>query len=176
MVKQGDIANMLIKPIDIINYFIAESSSLIIKTIINIIFGIILGITLAGKIEITFMSAIITITAIVIGVIIGVLLQIFVGIIAFFTEENKSFWLILQKLSFFVVFTPPEFYPEIIQKILYFLPTTYLVYTPAKIFVNFELNGALKLLILEIVSAIFIYVIIRIMYNKGVEKINVNGG
>ena len=152
MVKQGDIANMLIKPIDIINYFIAESSSLIIKTIINIIFGIILGITLAGKIEITFMSAIITITAIVIGVIIGVLLQIF------------------------VVFTPPEFYPEIIQKILYFLPTTYLVYTPAKIFVNFELNGALKLLILEIVSAIFIYVIIRIMYNKGVEKINVNGG
>ena len=176
MVKQGDIANMLIKPIDIINYFIAESSSLIIKTIINIIFGIILGITLAGKIEITFMSAIITITAIVIGVIIGVFLQIFVGIIAFFTEENKSFWLILQKLSFFVVFTPPEFYPEIIQKILYFLPTTYLVYTPAKIFVNFELNGALKLLILEIVSAIFIYVIIRIMYNKGVEKINVNGG
>ena len=47
MVKQGDIANMLIKPVDMINYFIAESSSIIIKMIINIIFGIMLGITLA---------------------------------------------------------------------------------------------------------------------------------
>lgn len=176
MVKQGDIANMLIKPVDIINYFIAESSSLIIKTIINIIFGIILGVTLAGSININFATVSFTLIAILIGVLIGILLQIFVGIIAFFTEENKSFWLIIQKLSFFVVFTPPEFYPTIIQKILYCLPTTYLVYTPAKIFVNFEPILAVKLLICEILSAVFLYVVIRIMYKKGVEKINVNGG
>lgn len=176
MVKQGDIANMLIKPVDMINYFIAESSSVIIKTVINILFGIFLGITLAGKIDVSAITIFTTLVAILIGVFIGILLQIFVGIISFFTEENSSFWLVLQKLSFFVVFTPPEFYPTIFQKIIYCLPTTYLIYTPAKIFVNFEPVLAVKLLSCEILSAIFLYAIIRIMYKKGVEKINVNGG
>lgn len=176
MVKQGDIANMLIKPVDIINYFIAESSSLLIKMTINIVFGIFLGITLAGEIKVSVMSILLTFIGIFIGVFIGILLQIFVGILAFFTEENKSFWLIIQKMTFFVVFTPLEFYPEIIQKILLLLPTTYLVYTPGKIFVNFEIGIALKLLMFEILSAVFLYVLIRVLYKKGVEKINVNGG
>ena len=151
----------------------ALSFSIINNTEIMAIF---LGVTLAGKIEISLGSILFTAIAILIGVFIGILLQIFVGILAFFTEENKSYWLILQKISFFVVFTPPEFYPTIVQKILAFLPTTYLIYTPAKIFVNFEINLAIKLLIFEILSAIFMYIVIRILYKKGVEKINVNGG
>lgn len=176
MVKQGDIANMLIKPIDMITYFIAEDSAVIIKVIINLIFGIVLGMTLAGPISINGLSILITIIAIIIGIFINVLLQIFIGIVAFFTEENRSVYLIIQKLSFFVVFTPLEFYPEMIQKILLCLPTTYCIYTPAKIFVNFEMQKAIILVGMEILSALFLYTLIRVLYKKGVGKINVNGG
>ena len=78
--------------------------------------------------------------------------------------------------TFFLVFTPLEFYPSIIQKIFSFLPTTYLIYAPARIFTKFNTAEAIKLLILEILSGLVLYGIIRIMYMKGVRKINVNGG
>lgn len=176
MVKQGDIANMLIKPVDIINYFLVEDGALIIKGIINFGFAMLLGFTLAGPIEITDISFIFMIIASTIGIFIGVLIQILIGIIAFFTEENSSVYLIIQKFSLLIVFTPLEFYPEFIQKILSLLPTTYYVYAPAKIFTNATINETIKLLGLEILSAVILYVIIRILYKKGVEKINVNGG
>lgn len=176
MVKQGDIANMLIKPIDMINYFIAEGSSIIIKSLINILWAIVLGVIFAGTLDFTSLSIIFTLNSIFIGIFMGILLQIFTGIIAFYIEENQSCWLILQKLSFFAVFTPIEFYPQIVQKILYFLPTTQIVYAPAKIFTNFSIDLAVKSIVVQILSGIVLYLLIRFMYKRGVERINVNGG
>lgn len=176
MVKNGTIANMLIRPVDFVNYTIAENMSVYIKACVNVIFAIVLGLTLVGPIDITVQSIIFTAIASIIGVFIGILIQTLVGLIAFFTEENSSFWLIIQKFTFFLVFTPLEFYPEIVQKIFSVLPTTYLIYAPARIFTKFEISEAIILLGLEILSGLVLYGIIRLMYAKGVKKINVNGG
>ena len=176
MVKQGDIANMLIKPVDTVNYFIAETTAAIVKTFINLIVAIILGVALAGPINYSVGSIFLGLISLFIGVFVHNLIQIFVGIIAFYTEENKSFWMVVQKIAFFVVFTPLEFYPKLVQNILLCLPTTYFVYVPAKIFVNYEISLAMKLLGLEILSGVIVYMAIRFVYKKGAEKINVNGG
>lgn len=176
MVKQGDIANMLIKPIDVITYFFVEASANIVRIIVNAIFGIILGILFAGPIEISFSTVLFTIIASIIGIFTGVLLQILIGILAFFTEENKSFWLVTQKIIFFVVFTPLEFYPEVVQKILLCMPTTYMVYAPAKIFTGTDIFSTAMLIAMEIVSILIIYFALRALYRKGVRNINVNGG
>ena len=176
MVKSGTIANMLIRPVDFVNYTIAENLSVYIKAFINMIFAIAIGLVLVGNINISISAVIFTLVAAIIGVFINILIQLFIGLIAFYTEENQSVYLIIQKLSFFLVFTPIEFYPSIVQKIFYMLPTTYCVYAPAKIFTNFEIGEAAMLIGLEILSATILYGIIRIMYAKGVKKINVNGG
>lgn len=176
MVKNGTIANMLIKPVDFINYTIAENLSVYVKALVNAVFAIVLGLILVGPIDVTVQGIIFTVIASIIGVFIGILIQTFVGLIAFFTEENSSFWLIIQKFTFFLVFTPLEFYPEIVQKIFSVLPTTYLIYAPARIFTRFEIGEAIVLLGLEILSGLVLYGIIRLMYMKGVRKINVNGG
>lgn len=176
MVKNGTIANMLIKPVDFINYTIAENLSVYVKALVNAVFAIVLGLILVGPIDVTIPGIIFTVIASIIGVFIGILIQTFVGLIAFFTEENSSFWLIIQKFTFFLVFTPLEFYPEIVQKIFSILPTTYLIYAPARIFTKFEIGETIVLLGLEILSGLVLYGIIRLMYMKGVRKINVNGG
>lgn len=176
MVKQGDIANMLIKPIDVITYFSVEASANIVRIIVNAIFGIILGMLFAGPIEISFSTILLTIIASVIGIFTGIFIQILIGILAFFTEENKSFWLVTQKIIFFLVFTPLEFYPEIIQKVLLCMPTTYMVYAPAKIFTGTDTFTAILLIAMEIVSISVIYFVLRVLYKKGVRNINVNGG
>lgn len=176
MVKNGTIANMLIRPVDFVNYTIMENMSVYIKAFVNLICAIVIGLVLVGPIPISGIGLVFAFVAAMIGVFIGILLQVFIGLISFFTEENNSFWLIVQKLSFFLVFTPIEFYPEIVQKILACLPTTYLVYAPARIFTKFDLVDSLQLLGLEVLSGVVLYVVIRLMYRKGVKKINVNGG
>lgn len=176
MVKQGDIANMLIKPVDVIGYFITEAMANIVRIIINAIFGVILGILFAGKISISPVTIFLFIIASAIGIFTEFLIQIFIGIMAFFTEENKSFWLVTQKIIFFLVFTPLEFYPSFFQKILLCLPTSYLIYAPAKIFIGVDVSQAIRLIICELVSLLVIFIALKKLYKKGVENINVNGG
>ena len=176
MVKNGDIANILIKPIDFIKYQFMEDISVIIKTLINVVSIIVIGLVLTGPIECSIQSIMFTIIASIIGVVIQVLVQIFIGLMAFIMEETKGIWLVIQKLSFLLVFTPIEFYPEIVQKIFYCLPTTYMVYTPARIFIGADIYTTFILLGLEILSLIFWYVGCRMLYLKGVKRINVNGG
>lgn len=176
MVKQGDIANMLIRPVDMITYFFVDGLSNIVKIVVNLIFAFVLGITFAGKIEINVYNIALAGLASFIGIITGIFIQILIGILAFWVEENKSFWLVTQKIIFFLVFTPLEFYPKIIQKILLCLPTTYMVYAPAKIFVNFNLDNSIKLIFIESICCVFIVALVKILYKKGVKNINVNGG
>lgn len=176
MVKNGDIANLLTKPIDFIKYKFMEDISVIIKTLINVISIVIIGLALTGPIECTFQSIVFTIIASAIGIISQILIQIFVGLLAFIIEETKGIWLIIQKLSFLLVFTPIEFYPEVVQKIFYCMPTTYMVYAPARIFIGADLNTTLVLLFLEIICLVFWFMGCKKLYAKGVRRINVNGG
>jgi len=175
-VKNGEIANMLLKPVNYIGYLIADSTATVIKLIINILFAGILGSILAGPINISFLSAGITFVSIIISVFLGILIQIFIGLLSFYTEENKSFWLIIQKLQLFLVFTPLEFYPKIVQKILYVFPTTHMIFEPAKMFVHFNNINVIELITMQLVSAIVMILIVICMYRNGVKKINVNGG
>ena len=176
MVKNGDIANLLIKPINFIKYKFMEDISVIIKTIINVISIAIIGLVLTGPIECTFQSIMFTIMASLIGIVTQIFIQIFIGLLAFIIEETKGVWLIIQKLSFLLVFTPIEFYPELVQKIFYCIPTTYAVYVPARIFIGTDICTTLLLLGLSIFSMFAWYVGCNLLYSKGVRKINVNGG
>lgn len=176
MVKNGDIANILIKPVDFIKYKFMEDISVIIKTMVNVISMIIIGLVLTGPIEYSFQSIVFTIIASIIAILIQILIQIFIGLMAFIMEETKGIWLIIQKLSFLLVFTPIEFYPAVVQKIFYCLPTTYMVYAPARIFIGVDTCTAIILLVLEIVSLLLWYIGCRMLYAKGVRRINVNGG
>ena len=176
MVKNGDIANILIKPVDFIKYKFMEDISVIIKTMVNVISIIIIGLVLTGPIESSFQSICFTVIASMIAIITQVLIQIFIGLMAFIMEETKGIWLIIQKLSFLLVFTPIEFYPAVVQKIFYCLPTTYMVYVPARIFIGLDIYTTIILLLLEIVSLLVWYIGCRILYAKGVRRINVNGG
>ena len=110
-IKTGDVAVLLTKPISVIDYFFAENMTCFIKVGIYLIFGIFIGFILAGQIEMNIVNIILFMIALIIAIISQILLQLFIGVIAFFTEENHAFYLILQKIGFLLVFTPLEIYP-----------------------------------------------------------------
>ena len=176
MVKNGDIANMLIKPINFVYYLFFENASNFVKVLINIIAALVLGIFMAGKIEISIQSSILFVISIILSLILAILFEIIIGLMSFFIEEVKAFYLVISKLMLIVVFSPIEMFPVWAQVVLKMLPTTYAVYAPAKILVLFETNNAIELLICQIISILICITILHFQYKKGVKKINANGG
>ena len=175
-VKDGTIANMLTKPVNFSIYFLAEESANILKVLVNIIPLVILGILYGGILNISFMHLIIIIISSLLSIIIGLLIQLALGLVSFEMEETKSLWFIIQKFQFLLVFVPLEFYSTFIQKILLIFPTTYIVYAPARILVKYQRVESISLVLMQIASILILTIINILLYKKGVEKINANGG
>ncbi len=175
-VKDGTIANMLLKPINFCTYFLAEESSNILKIFINFIGLVVLGISYGGRLEMNFTLTVFVIVSTILAIAIGLLIQLIIGLLSFTMEEVRALWFIIQKLQFLLVFVPLEFYDPIIQKILFFLPTTHTVYAPARILVKYNFNESLTLILIQIIVMMITAMFAKFLYKKGVEKINANGG
>lgn len=176
MIKNGDVANILTKPLSFMKYVLAQEATTIINIGINFIFGIILGICMGGKISIEPLQMILLFISLILSLCISIFISVFIGMTAFLTEENKSFYLVISKAMLILVFTPLEFFPAFAQVILRFLPTTYVVYPPGKILVDFNLNTSIFLIICQVISLCVVFAGAYAINMKGVKNINVNGG
>lgn len=176
MIKSGDIANLLTKPISIMKYIVAQEGTCVINILVNFLFGIVMGIVMAGSIAIEPVQIFLFVLSLALGLTIDIFLQVFIGLLAFITEENQSFYLVISKAILLLIFTPLEFFPQAVQNILRFLPTTYIVYPPGKILVDFNLQNAILLIGAQIISLIGVFACAYALNKKGVRNINVNGG
>lgn len=175
-IKNGEVAVMLSKPINYVLYVLAEQSTSIIRVGINIIVAVIMILMLGNGIQFSALGIILCIISMIFSAILNTLLEVIIGLSAFRMEENRSIALLIQKMQFLLVFVPIEFYGGIFQKILSFLPTTYIVYPPGKLLVHPDLNLGIQLISMQILVLLLSIFTITIMYKKGVEKINANGG
>lgn len=175
-VKDGTIVNMLLKPVNYSFYFIAEESANILKIIINSVALFVLGISFGGVLNLSALNILFVVISVILSIIIGLLMQLALGLVAFEMEETKSIWFIIQKFQFLLVFVPLEFYSVIVQKLLLFLPTTYIIYAPARILVKFDMNTSVFLILMQLVSIAVLGILSSMLYKKGVKKINANGG
>lgn len=175
-IKSGDIVNILTKPINILEYIFLREFTSIINLIFNILFAIVCGIALIGNPHIDLVNIILFIFSIFISYFLILFLQIFIGILAFFFEDNDSFYLIISKAILIVTITPFDFYHGLIRDLIAILPTTYVTYSPAKIFLGCDLETAFRLLIIQVICFIFVFTIVYLISKKGVKKIYVNGG
>lgn len=176
MVKDGTIANLLIKPINVLTYILCEQSADILKIVINMIAALILGIILADPIKLTFVQILLVIASCTLSFVVSIFIQFIIGLIAFYIEETKSIWFMVQKVQFLLVFVPIEFYSEFVQKLLMLSPTTHMIYSPGAILVSFELTSALSLILMQLIMIGIMAALTVILYKNGVKKINVNGG
>ena len=176
MIKNGDVANLLTKPVSFIKYIFAQEATSIINIGVNLFFGIVFGLIMAGGIELTFLQTLFFIISISISLLIALFLQILIGMLAFITEENQSFYLTISRVMVHVIVAPLEFLPQAVEIILRFMPTTYIIYAPGKILVDFDLNIGLILIVSQVISFVFIFMCVYLLNMKGVRNINVNGG
>lgn len=178
-IKSGNIAYQVVKPYNYIIYTIFKYiADTFIRFIMFLIVAVLMGFIFAGPIEgFNPVSLLPAIPVYFLAVLLTGSIRILISISAFWVEDSRPFQNVYNKIVLiFGVFFPIEMFPNIIQNILKFTPVYGVSYGPAKLIINFSSEILGSVLLSQVVSLVIVFILIGIVYGRGVKKLNVNGG
>ena len=178
-IKSGNIAYNINKPYNYLLYIISKHlGEITIKLILFIIVGLAVGFIFVGSIpNFNFLSVPLFLLSIILGVLINSILRITISIFSFWMEDSTPFhWLYDKMILVIGTLFPIEMFPEFIRPIIKCTPIFVVTYGPAKLFVDFSIENFIQIFFTQILYLVISIIIITFLYNKGVKKLNVNGG
>jgi ABC-2 type transport system permease protein len=177
-VKDGSIAYLLCKPYDFLLYQMSVNAG-------DTVFRMLLTGTF-GSALIWYMMGpppdpsgwLLTLIAIAAGWVINFCLTALIGLAAFVTEEVAPFEWIYQKFIFILggMMIPIDFYPAWLQTIARATPFAYVMYGPARLFVDPSLERFVTLLIGQLIWIFCLGLIVALTYRRGLRRLAINGG
>ena len=178
-IKTGNVAYNINKPYNYVFYIIAKHfGEITIKFIAFAIIGWLTGLFFVGPIQnFNVMNLPLIIVTVLLGVLINSVLRIAISIISFWIEDSTPFHWVYDKLILVLgTLFPIEMFPKIIRPILKCTPIFVVTYGPAKLLIDFSMSNFIQVLIAQIIYLIITITLIIILYERGVKKLNVNGG
>lgn len=178
-VKNGNIAYNINKPYNYILYNLSSSlGSIFIKFITFTILVMILGYLFLGTFpKLNILSILAVLLTSILAIVINILLMIFLGLFSFIIEDSSPlYWVYSKFILVLGTIFPIEFFSGILKVILIYSPVYVVSYGPAKLFVNFNTNEFITVLLSQLVYIVISYILTRVIYKKGVKRLNVNGG
>ncbi len=178
-VRSGNIAYNINKPYNYVEYSLFNQLGLVtVRFFIVTILGLLLGyIFLGGFPSLNVLEILVILLSCIFATMINILLIISLGLISFFIEDaNPFYWLYSKIILVIGTIFPIEYFPTILQPIIKLSPIYVVSYGPAKLFVDFNISVCIEILISQIIYLILAFTICHLIYNKGVKKLNVNGG
>ncbi len=180
-INQGNLSNYLLAPV---NYFMYWFSKDIGDKLMNIVFSIaeltiiyfLLKPPIYIQTDLTYIGSFIL--AIILAVILNFFINVLLGLIGFWSPDVWAprfiFWI---ALGFFAgEYFPLDILPPVIYKIFIFLPFSYLIYFPIKIYLG-ELSGPEILKGFSIMTfwIITFFVIVELVWKKGLRAYTAQG-
>lgn len=178
-VRSGNIAYNVNKPYNYIGYCLSSHmGAVIVKAFMYIILGMLLGYIFLGSFpKLSLLSITIVLITGIFATIISTLLVTSIGLFSFIIEDSNPFYWLYSKLILIVgTLFPIEYFPKVIQPLLNCSPIYAVSYGPAKLFVDFNINNFISVLLVQIIYIIISWNICTLIYKKGVKNLNVNGG
>lgn len=181
-VKTGAIAMNLIKPINYRRRMVAASIGQFIFMFVLLFLPGAIGITSYGIINgvnITFGSIVLFILSMFLGLLINIYYSYIFGLLAF---KFYSIWGVGQIAEAIVMLVsgsliPLTFFPELVQKLFNFLPFSSIVYTPAMIYLNkLSVAQIVNSMILQVIWILILIGLSKVMWNRVVNKLTIQGG
>ncbi|MBS3949711.1 MAG: hypothetical protein KGZ53_03465 [Peptococcaceae bacterium] len=178
-VKSGAVAYILIRPLHFVWYqcaiYFGESAS---SLIFNILIGSIIATLLVGvpPISVGFLPLILVVMTL--AFLLQFLIKIFLALLAFWVEDTGPFFWIYSKVLFTLggLFVPIDIYPEWLRRVTVAMPFNYILYQPARLFVNFNLASFVQVLGIQAMWSVLLTALVLYIYKQGVKKVSVNGG
>jgi ABC-2 type transport system permease protein len=177
-VKDGSIAYLLNKPYNYLLYQMGvNAGDSFLRFGLNLFFGSALIWIMSGPPPDPKGYPLVLI-AVALGWIINFCITSLIGLAAFISEEVAPYEWIYQKLIFILggMMIPLDLYPAWLQSIAKALPFAYLMYGPAKLFVDPSWEFFTKLAAGQLMWILVLGGLVGFAYSRGIRRLSINGG
>lgn len=178
-VRSGNIAYNMNKPYSYVGYSLASHlGDVTIRGVMYILLGVLTGFIFLKELpNLNIISILLVLLSGILATIINTLFIIFIGLFSFIMEDSNPFyWLYSKAILVLGTLFPIEYFPKMIQPILTYSPIYVVSYGPAKLLADFSLESCFKILVAQGIYLFIAYLLCLLIYQKGVKKLNVNGG
>lgn len=176
-VRDGSLAYTVSRPYSYMLYHFAYGlGDALLRLAINFTAGAILVSVLVGPMPQTSLPAVFV--TIILAVVLDFCINGMLGLLAFFTEDVDSFVLIYNKILFILggMMIPLDFFPAWLRDLSTALPFSYAIYAPARIFVQFDWNRWVGVVLGQVAWIAMFAVALRLMFRWGMRRVSINGG
>jgi len=179
-IKSGNVAYHLNKPYSYPIYILFETLGKSILTFaVSLTFGSIVGLLCVGSFpNFKLINSIPMLIMMLLGILLNLLIYILISLTSFWVEENKAFvWIYRQLVFAFGGFLIPiTLFPKAIYNLTYYMPWTYISYHTSNSCVKFNFNSFINTICGQLAYIAVISLAIMLLFRKGAEALNVNGG
>jgi ABC-2 type transport system permease protein len=178
-IKSGTIAYGINKPYHYILYIIAKHlGEITVKMFLFAAAGLTIGLAFVGSVP-NFRLYQLPFILIVsfLGIMINAFIRITISVLSFWIEDAIPFHWIYDKLIIVVgMLFPVEMFPVWAQPFIKASPIYVVTYGPAKLFIDFSYEVFLKVISMQAIYFAVSLILLLVLFQKGVKKLNVNGG
>lgn len=179
VIQNGTIINYMNKPISFLwfqastqigrNFMLLISSSVLVSVFLYFVIG---------ALETVWFFIPLAILTMLFGVVINFLLGFTIATSAFWIEDANPLHWVYDKIVFLLggLLFPIDLLPDFFMKIARFLPTSYFIYYPAKLFSNFDLSLFFEVIIGQLFYLVVLVLLANYLLKRGTKKLSVNGG
>jgi len=178
-VRTGIIANTLLKPVNYIGWqFSVVFGNFFYRWIILGIISFVIAYVLVGSIPFSFATLPFVVIAVLGALILNFCISASLGLLAFWFEDVRAFYWVYQKFIFVLggMLVPIDVYPVWAQGVFKFLPFSFAMYHPAKLFVHFDTRAFITTMIGQLAWIILFVAVLALIYRAGIRKVNIHGG
>lgn len=179
-IKSGNIAYHLNKPYSYPIFVLFDSlGKILLRFGVNLVFGLLLGIICFGTLSsFTLINLIPILVMMLLGITLNITIYILISMTSFWLEENRPFvWIYKQCVFAFGGFLVPlTLFPERLYKFMQHMPWTYVAFQTSNSVVHFSYQNFFATVAGQLGYIAFFSLLIFLVFKKGADALNVNGG
>ena len=178
-VKSGELAYRLTKPYFYLGYLAADyAGELGVRFALNFVIGVGLALLFVGPIPFSAGGVAATGVVLVGALALDFLGGLLVSLTAFWFEETSSLTLIYRRLVMLLggMMIPLDVFPEPLASIAKALPFSYMVYGPARLWVDPSPAFFAELVVKLVIALLLAAGLVGLVFRAGQRNVTVNGG
>lgn len=180
-IREGIIANYLTKPLDFQIYALFANLGSLLMNLTAVTIPTALVMLFVFKVKIAFgIGLFLFPISLLLAFLISFSIDYFIGLLGFYSESVWGFS--TTKEIIVTVFSgaliPLQFFPEAIQKVLFWLPFQAIYHTPLMMITrpNQGLDVFLPMMLIQIFWAAVLFILARMFYNQAIKVLRIAGG
>ncbi len=178
-VRTGALAVQLIRPLSYPLYRLFTAlGERTVRFLTNLGIGSVIALLFVGPIPLTPGGLLVFVLSVPMAFTLDFLGLFLIGLCAFWIEDTSGLALIYSRLTWILggMLIPIELFPQALQPLLRLLPFSSIFYGPARLFVEPDMPFFLDLLARQGIAIVCFAILVALLYRKGVQRINANGG